>query len=202
MKKGKKTKHLVAGLLGLLLLCFTYHAVKIRYYSKNFFETKSDVALVLGAGTNNGKLSPVYQERVLHAIHLLKQHKVDRIIFTGGLGEGQSISDAQVAANFAVQQGIHPNKILTEEASTITFANVQNARKIMQSNGLETALLVSDPYHMKRSMDMCQLMEIAALPSPTPTTMYRSRKTKFNFLVKETINYWGYLLVGQHRDWK
>ncbi|MGB1248542.1 MAG: hypothetical protein ACPG4Z_06620, partial [Chitinophagales bacterium] len=64
---------------------------------------------------------------------------------------------------------------------------------------LETALIVSDPYHMKRSIAMCNKMEMNALSSPTPTTMYRSYKTKFPFLIEQTWFYCLFLLFGQFR---
>ena len=195
----KKKFRILLGFLGLVLMCFVYTAISIRFYSKRYFEKESDVAVVLGAGTSHGKLSPVYEERVQHAIYLLQERKVKKILFTGGYGEGESLSDAEVAARYASNAGIHEDQILIEEESTITFFNLLNARSLMVQNGLKNALFVSDPYHMKRSMHMCEKIGIDALPSPTPTTMYRSRKTKFQFLVKEAWNYWGYILVGQHR---
>lgn len=184
-----------------LLFCFVSTAVSIRNYSKNYFDKKSDVAIVLGAGTKNGELSRVYQERVLHAINLLKSKKVGKIIFTGGYGIGENISDAKVAMNYALKKGVDAKDIFIEEESTITFFNIKNAKDIMVKNKLSSSLLISDPYHMKRSMHMSRKFELNALPSPTPTTMYRSRKTKFDFLIKESLNYWGYILVGQFRKY-
>ncbi len=61
--------------LSLMFLCFIYTAYEIRLYSKIYYDTPSDVAIVLGAGTSGGKLSNVYKERVLHAINLLKKQQ-------------------------------------------------------------------------------------------------------------------------------
>jgi uncharacterized SAM-binding protein YcdF (DUF218 family) len=178
--KRKVFKYLL-GFVLVLLLCLVGTAISIRNYSKKFFDEKSDVAIVLGAGTSNGALSKVYEERVLHAINLLYDSKVDKIIFTGGYGENESISDATAAMDYALKKGISKNKLLIEEKSTITFFNIKNSKDIMVKENLSSALVVSDPYHIKRSMHMCDLIGIKALPSPTPTTMYRSRKTKFGF---------------------
>ena len=197
MRKGIKY---TLGFLVILLLCFLGTAISIRNYSKNYFDNESDVAIVLGAGTSNGELSKVFEERVLHGINLLNKNKIKKLIFTGDYGVGESISDAKVAMNYALDKGVSKDNILIEEESTITFFNIKKAKDIMEENKLSTALIVSDPYHMKRSMHMCDLLGVDALPSPTPTTMYRSRGTKFDFLMKESWNYWGYILVGQHRD--
>lgn len=198
VRKRNWRRYLFLVLAGLLI-CFIITAISIRLYSKRYFETQSDAAIVLGAGTANGKISMVFEERILHAITLLKKDKVKVLIFTGGYGKGQTISDSKAAKNYAISKGVPENKILIEEKSTITFYNIKNAKVLMKQNDLKTALIVSDPYHMKRSMDMCERIGLNALPSPTPTTMYKSRNTKFSFLVNETFNYWGYLLVGRHR---
>ena len=200
MKSWINKKRIYKSLPLFVLLWFVYNAADIRYYSKHFFENKSDVAIVLGAGTASGKLSHVYEQRVLHAIDLLKREKVKKILFTGGYGEGQKMSDSRAAANYAMLKGVQERQILMEEKSTITFHNIEEAKKVMEINDLKTALVISDPYHMKRSMKMCEKVGIKALPSPTPTTMYRSRKTKFNFLLQETFNYCTYQLYGRFRS--
>jgi len=199
MRNRKNKRIFLKGFLALLLIWFISNALIIRFYAKNFSDTTSDVAIVLGAGSANGKLSKVFEERVRHAITLLKEQKVKKIIFTGGFGEGQQISDSQAAANYAIKKGVRKNQILIEEASTITFYNVVNAHELMEQHNLHSALIISDPYHMKRAMEMCQKVGIQAQSSPTPTSMYRSRKTKFEFLVKETFNYCIYQLYGQFR---
>lgn len=55
---------------------------------------KLDLAIVLGAATNDEILSPIYMERMNHAIHLYHENCVKRVIVTGGYGEGQDISDS------------------------------------------------------------------------------------------------------------
>lgn len=58
---------------------------------------------------------------------------------------------------------------------------------IMDSLGLETALLVSDPLHMKRSISLAQKIALHCFSSPTESSMYKSRKTKLKFLLYETF---------------
>ena len=199
MAKRKLKRYLSISLL-IIIGWFLFNAFSIHKYSKNYHEDPSDVAIVLGAGTASGKISHVYEQRILHAINLLNKGKVRKILFTGGYGEGQQISDSRAAQNYAMQKGVFKSQILLEEESTITYSNIKNARNIMQENSLLSALVVSDPYHMKRSMAMCEKVGIDALPSPTPTTMYRSRMIKFKFLMKESFNLWGYQLYGQFRS--
>lgn len=176
--------------------------IRIKSYSKNYFVDKSDVALVLGAGTSNGIISLVFKERMNHAINLQKSDKVKYIIITGGFGKGQQISDSEVAKQYAVKQGIIPKNIIIEEESKITFQNIKKAKFIMDSLDLNTALLVSDPYHMLRAHKMCLKMGINDLPSPTQTSMYRSNESKWKFLRREAFNFWLFQVIERFKKEK
>ena len=62
----------------------------------------------------------------------------------------------------------------------------------MDAHQLETAIIVSDPLHMKRAMLLAEDAGITAYSSPTPTTRYISMRTKIPFLARETFYYIGY----------
>ena len=183
----------------LIAVCLIAVASDIVNYGKRDEKAPSDVAIVLGAATTNGEVSPVYRERINHAIWLYENGYVDYLILTGGFGDGNSVSDSAAAKNYAISRGIPENVIFIEEASTITEENLEQAKIIMDNNSLNTAILVSDPLHMKRAMRMADDYGIDALTSPTPTSMYRSLKTKLPFLLREEFFYIGYLIVSIFR---
>ena len=79
-----------------------------------------------------------------------------------------------------------------EEASVITRENLENSKALMEKNGYQTAIVVSDPLHMKRAMLLAEDAGMKAYSSPTPTTMYRSLKTKLPFLTRELFYCVGY----------
>ena len=174
-----------------LLIC----AISIISFSKRDEKSKSDVAVVLGAGTTNGEVSPVYRERINHAIWLYENGYVDYLIFTGGFGEKNSVSDSEAAKRYALSRAVPENVIFIEEASTITEENLEQAKIIMDNNSWESAIIVSDPLHMKRAMLMASDQLINARSSPTPTTMYKTPKTKLPFLLREEFFYIGYSIV-------
>ena len=183
----------------LIAVCLIAVASDIVNYGKRDEKAPSDVAIVLGAGTSNGKVSPVYRERIEHGIWLYENDYVDHLIFTGGYGKGNTISDSAAAKNYAISRGIPENVIFIEESSTITEENLEQAKIIMDNNSFNTAILVSDPLHMKRAMRMAGDYGIDALTSPTPTSMYRTPKTKLPFLLREEFFYIGYLIVSIFR---
>lgn len=183
----------------LIVLCAIIAAVQIVQYGKLDSKTKCDVAIVLGAATSGEEVSPVYRERINHGIWLYENGYVDYLVLTGGVGEGNEKSDAFVAKQYAVENGVPEQAILIEERSTITEENLEYAKAIMDAHSMNTAIIVSDPLHMKRAMLMANDYGITAYSSPTPTTMYKSTKTQIPFLARELFFYVGYSIVRVFR---
>lgn len=198
MRKISRKRMLCFGLLLALLggiVLWGAVAVSIVNYGKVDEKAPSDVAIVLGAGTWKGEVSPVYRERINHGIWLYQNGYVEYLILTGGVGEGNTVSDAAAAKAYALSQGVPEDVILIEEKSTITEENLFYAKALMDELSLRSAIIVSDPLHMKRAMLMASDYGIDACSSPTPTTMYRSLKTQIPFLAREEFFYLGYLVV-------
>ncbi|BAZ70111.1 hypothetical protein NIES4106_48980 [Fischerella sp. NIES-4106] len=167
----------------------------IYVYSSKTKVTNADAAIVLGAEVWGEKPSPVFQERINHAINLYKHGKVHNIIFTGGVGKNKEIAEAIVGKHYAISKGVKKANILTETASQNTHQNLLYAKNIALSQHLSKFLIVSDPLHMKRAVLMAQDLGIDAYPSATPTTRYRSFQTQFKFLLRETFGYFVYLFL-------
>ncbi len=189
-----KKRNILLIVIILLLIYIGYNAASIWLYAQKDETRRADTALVLGAATYEGTLSNAYTERLNHAVLLYEEHYVDKIIVTGGVAEGNTISDARAAADYLLTLKIPEDNILLEEQSVITQENVEYARVIMEENDLSTALLVSDPLHMKRSMLLAKDAGITCFTSPTRTSCYQTWKTKIPFAARETILYIGYQL--------
>jgi len=181
----------------LVLFYFILNATRIYRFSSEFSEKRSDVAIILGAGTKDGKISPIFRERIIHGINLYKRRIVGKLIFTGGLGEDQQSSDSECARTYAISKGIPKQDIIIEERSGNTYENLIESKRLMDSLNLRSALIVSDPLHMKRSIDLAKELELSCDPSPTPTSMYKSRKTKLRSLISEAYYYCLGQLVGR-----
>ena len=170
-------------------------AVEIYRFSAIVEDRQADVAIVLGAAVWGDEPSPVFLERINHAVTLQKAGVVQKIIFTGGVGEGDTLSEAEVGRLTAVAQGIREEDIFVETISTITYENLSGACAVMREAGMETAVLVSDPLHMKRATVMATDLGLNVASSPTPTTRYRTWRSKLPSLLYET---WFYALyLGQ-----
>jgi uncharacterized SAM-binding protein YcdF (DUF218 family) len=180
-----------------LTICvwLAFIAASIWNYGAQDHAVKSDYAIVLGAAAYHKNPSPVFKERIDHAILLYHQGLVSKIIFTGGYGVGAPYAESEVAEKYALRNGVKKVDILIETRSRSTVNNLIEAKALMNSGGLNTAIIISDPLHLKRASIIAKNLNIAAVTSPTPTSRYRSFKAQFKFLVREVYFYHYYLFT-------
>ena len=155
-----------------------------------------DVAIVLGAATRREQPSPVFRERINHAIDLYQRGVVKAIILTGGIGDGRQIADSVIAKDYALENGIPEEAIFVETISHDTIENLNQAMLIMEQQSFTSALIVSDPLHMYRAMQIADDLGIDAYSSPTTTSRYDSAWTQAIFLFREIIQSMYYSLSG------
>lgn len=158
--------------------------------------TKSDVAIVLGAKVWKDSPSPVFKARIDHAIHLYKAGTVSKILFTGGALGKNTFAKSVIAKEYSLRQKIPSNDILTETNSTTTHENLLEAKKLMATHRLRTALIISDPLHMRRAITMAGDMGLKVFSSPIQTSTYQSLATRIPFFFREMYFYNRYLING------
>lgn len=160
-------------------------------------EVEADAAIVLGAAVSGDVPSPVFAERINHAIALYDQGRVQRLVFTGAQGEGDTLAESEAARDMALEAGVPEEAILIETESLTTMHNLVEAQLLMRDAGLDDALIVSDPLHMRRAMEMTEDLGLDAEPSATPTTRYQTWGTKLPFLAREVYFMHHFWLFGE-----
>jgi uncharacterized SAM-binding protein YcdF (DUF218 family) len=191
----KRLGRVLLIIIAALLLTIIATAVRIYSYGSVPADTQADAAVVLGAAVWSQNVSPVFRERINHAVDLYRRGKVRKVIFTGGQGNANEPTEAAAARSYAQANGIPIQDILVEQKSHTTYENIVNAKRLADANQLKTVLLVSDPLHMKRAVTMARDVGLNAYPSPTPTTRYVGWRTQLPELVRETFYYLGYLIA-------
>jgi len=146
----------------------------------------ADAIVVLGAAAYDAVPSPVFRERIEHGLALYRQGHAPRLMFTGGYGgKGARFAESEVARRYAIQHGIPEEAIWIETRSQSTCQNLMEARQILQENGWERVIVVSDPLHMARTLRLSHRLGINAVASPTPSSRFRSLRPWLTFLAKE-----------------
>lgn len=171
-------------------------ALQIDATGKVHHPGPADAAIVLGAAVNGAAPSPVFRERIRHGVTLYRTGRVRKLVLTGGYGEGASHAESQVARTIAIRAGVPAHAILIETRSRTTQQNMAEAKRLMDRHRLSSALIVSDPLHMKRALRMAHDTGVTAYGAPTPTTRYRGWRSKSGFLLREVYFYNHYLLTG------
>ncbi|MGN7073210.1 YdcF family protein, partial [Neisseria sp. P0001.S004] len=123
--------YLFRGLaLSVLLVCGIFLSGTWQIYRTGLQtlpkDAHADAAVVLGAAAWDKRPSPVFRERINHAITLYQSHRVGKIIFTGGTPKKGFMTEAEVGRRYALKQGIPAHNILFENTSRNTYENLRN----------------------------------------------------------------------------
>jgi len=148
----------------------------------------ADAILVLGAAQYNGRPSPVLKARLDHAIALYEAGWAPRVIFTGGVGEGDTLSEGEVARRYAMENGVPDSVILVDRQGVTSAESVDAAGLLMNANGLHSALLVSDSYHMLRLELLARRAGIRPYRAPAPASpIDLDRATHRRYVLRESV---------------
>jgi uncharacterized SAM-binding protein YcdF (DUF218 family) len=187
-------RKLVLLLFVVLFLSVSLLAKDIYSFSLTSSHAPADAAVVMGATVFRNRPSPVFRERINHAINLYHAGIVQYVIFTGGLAGNDELAESEAARNYALANGVPAEHILIETKSDTTCLNLVEAKRIMDAHDFDQVLIVSDPLHMRRTMWLAEQIGIRASSSPTPTSRYQSFDRQAGFLLREIYSYGAYLL--------
>ncbi len=167
-------RHLVQLLIIVLAFGFvatTVLGIALYQYGQTDHAAPADVIIILGAGTNpDGSPTRSHIRRVEHGVALYKRGLAPFLLCTGGFTQNHPKSEAQACAEYAESLGVPPSAILKEENSRSTEENAIEARKVMEAHALNTAVLVSDNYHLWRAEMMFHAQGITVFTSPAQAT--------------------------------
>jgi len=149
---------------------------------------KTDVIVVLGAAVRpGGRPSPTLRRRTLHAIRQFEQGFSDFMIFTGGTGR-HSPSEAEVMRRLAAEHGIPDDRLILEETAASTLDSAFACARIIREKGWSTAFVVSDRYHLFRSVSLFRRLGIQAYGSAPAEEKSHSIPRKLRYaIVREWI---------------
>jgi len=195
--RRRRLLRLALGAVVVLFLYLAYQAVSIHRFGFSDDGRRAGCAIVLGAAAWHNRPSPVLKERLNHAIHLHEQGRVRALILTGGFGEGAPFAESQVARAYCLDRGVPAGDLFVETESQDTIENLAEAKDLMDRHGYQSALIVSDPWHLKRAVAIARRHGIEARPSATPTTRFTSLRSRARFLLRELYFYHRFLFTGE-----
>lgn len=164
----------VAKLLGLVIvvamIAYTISLVVVLVTSLQDQREPVDAIVVLGAAQYNGRPSPVLRARLEHALSLYRDQLAPRIMVTGGVGRGDTTSEAEVSRRWLLAHRLPDSAVVALPRGRSSSVSMTDAAAWLRERDLSRVLLVSDPFHMARLRFEARRTELDALVSPTPSS--------------------------------
>ncbi|HMI42469.1 MAG TPA: YdcF family protein [Gemmatimonadaceae bacterium] len=163
-------------------------ATAVLVWSSRDEARPAQAIVVLGAAQYAGKPSPVLRARLDHALELWNRHLASLLILTGGTGSGDTTSEAAVGRTYARKHGVPDSAILVETEGRTTSESMRAVAGMLEVRGLQSALLVSDPFHMLRLRILARRFGFTPYTSPTQTSpISPNREERWKYIFSESI---------------
>jgi len=157
----KKILITLSGVVLVFLLMYASLVVYVFHISKQDTKVKSAAIVVLGekaiSGTScfgprcrqgfvaNPHYNVCLESRINQAVYLYKNHYASKILMSGGIDKGDTVSEADTMKTIAEKDGIPAADILVETQSTSTYQNLAFSQKILNEADLHSAIIATDP---------------------------------------------------------
>lgn len=166
----------------------------------------ADAVVVLGARVEwNGQPSADLSSRVAHAVAVWRAGYAPNFICTGGF-KNERLSAAAVCRRLALQAGVADDRIFLADGTTNTAEDARAAAQVMAEHGWRTAIVVSHPLHIFRTLWLFRRAGVEATASPTSTAVdrippllrlwYTAREA--GAIIATVLDGWGWLPT----DWR
>lgn len=140
------------------------------------------VAIVFGAGLyRNGSPTPVLRDRIETAVDLYNLGKVEKLLMSGNVSRGHN--EPAAMRTYALGLGIPDEDIILDDQGLRTYDTCYRARDIF---GLDSAILVTQAFHLPRAVYTCNLLGVSAIGVPADLRQYRRASQTF-WNIRETV---------------
>ena len=174
-------------LTGLGLIYFCIVEVPIIRNARTDPEPERPYLVVLGAAVYGDQPSLTLVRRLEGALDYLNTYPDSVAIVSGGMGKGETVTEAQAMHDWLLQHGIPEERILMEPKATSTLENLSYSFALIREQGVEpdgNVALVSSAYHLYRAKSMARLkgVEAVGVAAPWGRTM-----VMLNYFIREAF---------------
>jgi uncharacterized SAM-binding protein YcdF (DUF218 family) len=172
----------------------SYVMVQVITVGQSDNSRPADAIVVLGAGEHQGWPSPYFSARLGHALSLYEEGVAPLLVVAGGDPEGNSYTLADAGESYLKYHGLPSDALLTVGGEN-TYQNLQEVKALAEQEGLGNVVLVSERFHMFRSLVMAGDLGLRAYGSPTSTSPREHNPTLLLYSVlREVAAYTAYAL--------
>jgi uncharacterized SAM-binding protein YcdF (DUF218 family) len=165
-----KTRKLAIPILLAATVVYTSSLVMVLVVSQQDQRQPVDAIVVLGAAQYNGRPSPVFRARLDHALGLYREKLAPLVVVTGGIGRGDTMSEALVGTRYLRGQGIPGDSVAAAGEGRTTKTSMTAVAAWLRPKHITRVILVSDPFHMFRLRLEARRTALQACTSPTESS--------------------------------
>lgn len=166
-------KRVAVAVVAALVLYYLVGLVQVVNTGRSDEAREVDAIVVLGAAQYDGRPSPQLAARLDHAVDLWERDLAPMIAVTGGKQPGDRFTEAETSRNYLVERGVPEGSIVLENEGSTTWESIDGVARLLGDGGEAEpeVLIVTDPYHSKRSELIADEVGLDPYVSPTPTSV-------------------------------
>jgi len=181
-------RRVVVAAVVALVAGWLVSAVEVVRAARRDDAAPADAIVVLGAAQYNGHPSPVFRARLDHAAALYRRGLAPRILVTGGVGAGDTVSEAVVGRRYLSAAGADSAAVVAIATGRSTEPSLQAAANWIRSHGGRRTILVSDDFHMLRLSITARRLGLSPLGSPARLSpIATNRRLELGYLFAESF---------------
>ena len=195
LKHGRRRRswlrRLPGAVVGLMLFGWIGSLIAVLAFAEHDGASgagQADAIVVLGAAQYAGRPSPVLRARIDHALDLWRERVAPVIVMTGGVGVGDTTSEAAVSAAYALRRGVPEGAMMLESAGRTTSESMRTVARMLYARNQTSVVLVSDPFHMFRLWILARRHGLKAITSPTRSSpIWASVPASAGYIFSESL---------------
>jgi uncharacterized SAM-binding protein YcdF (DUF218 family) len=188
MSRPRILTRLTRTIAALVVIAWLLSLAAVMLWERRDDARPASAIVVLGAAQYDGRPSPVLKARLDHALELWDRRLAPHLVLTGGMGDGDTTSEAAVGRRYAVRHGVPDSAILLEARGRTTSESMHRVAAVMSAQHKRDVILVSDPFHMLRLTILAHRFGLEPHSSPTRTSPISANRTEsWRYALSESV---------------
>lgn len=176
---------IISMVMSLIVAYFAITLVQVWLTGQQHSTANAQAILVLGAAEYNGTPSADLAARLNEAYTLYEAGRSPLIAVTGGNLPGDVFTEAGVSAAYLRYRGV-PARAIIQGSGSDTYQNISSVSLQLKAHGVQSVLVVTDPFHEDRSMAVVSTFGFTPYPSPTTSSPIQGW-AQLPYYLRETV---------------
>ena len=180
--------------VGLVYFCIV--EVPIVRNARTDPDAERPYLIVLGAAVYGERPSLTLVRRLEGALDYLERYPESTAIVSGGMGKGETVTEALAMRDWLMQHGIPEERIIMEPEATSTEENLRYSFALIRDRGDDpdgNVAVVSSAYHLFRAKSMARLQGVEAAGVAAP---WGYKMVMLNYFIREAFGVTHLWLLG------